>query len=173
MKKHSVSRKKLPVSYSVFVVLLFVGMVAILISANKNGVEITDPDMVAPSLVLIVGIISGFCFIFDRPLGRYTVDEEGITTYRGFRTRHFLWEEFVECDIVCAMKYEKETFWVYFSTRHLAEEERKDFLKKGRKDAESVAYFQYEKKLLQEAVQYMPKQFAEKLNYKRMTLCLG
>lgn len=172
MKKHRIARETVPVNCSIFMTLLGATMIPIFISAYRNGVVFSD--LAFPALMGLICLFFGFFYLFlDRPLGKCSVDEESITMYRGLRTRRFRWEEIIESDIVCALKNGKETFWVYFSTKRLTEEERKDFLKKGRKDVESVAYFQYDRKLLQEAMQYMPNRFAEKLNYKRMTLCLG
>ena len=172
MKKHRIARETVPINVSILITLLGAAMIPIFISAYKNGVDALN--LVIPVLMGLICLFFGFFYLLlDRPLGTCSVDEEGIRMYRGLRMRRFRWEEIVESDIVYALRNEKETFWVYFSTRCLTEEERKDFLKKGRRDEESVAFFQFDKKLLQEAEQYMPKQFAEKLNYKRMTLCLG
>lgn len=82
----------------------------------------------------------------------------------GLKTWNHRWSDFVDCGIADVYIGDGYAFWVYYSNRKLTREEKKDFLKKTRRDLANIAFFQYNKKILEEILPLMPLHFAEKIS---------
>ena len=71
------------------------------------------------------------------------------------------WLEIRDCGIISVSVGDGRTFWIYFSERTLTIEEKKDFLRKTRRDLANIAFFQYNTDVLQEVLPSMPDEIAD------------
>lgn len=130
------------------------------------------PDIVS----VIICAIGFFSFIystlFDFQFGTCHIDEDGITLHIGFKKHHHRWEEFTDCDIVGVSvdsvggKNVANAYWVYFATNPLTYKEKVNFLRKTRRDLKRIAFFQYNAKILDSVLPFIPEQFRGKLKEK-------
>lgn len=112
----------------------------------------------------IVTILPPLQVLFDFQGGTFSVNEQGIVMRIGLKTWNHRWSDFVDCGIADVYIGDGYAFWVYYSNRKLTREEKKDFLKKTRRDLANIAFFQYNKKILEEILPLMPLHFAEKIS---------
>lgn len=130
------------------------------------------------AIFLVVTLVTLFCgfylLFFDAPCGKFSFDDTGITLFVGFQAYHHDWEQFRWANIIpisvdsIGSKTVANMYVVYFSTRYLTAEERKDFMGKGRKDLNCVAWFQYRSNLVSEMIECLPSQLADFLHTKHV-----
>ncbi len=93
----------------------------------------------------------------------FCVDEKGITMNVAFKKYYHPWEKLADLGFIYVYINKGGLYWLYFSERLLSPNERRWFLKSVRHALNSVAYFQYDEKTLQEILPCMPESIAEKL----------
>ena len=103
------------------------------------------------------------------PFARFSVSQDGITESMSLKQHFHAWSEFREYGILgINVDYVMgtpvaETYWVYFSTTYLNSQERERFLRKTRKNLKQIAFFQYNKAVLDEILPVLPKPMKDTL----------
>lgn len=127
--------------------------------------------LITPFFTLF-GIVAMIFILFcDMPFARFWVTESGITEKMGFRRYHHSWDEFQDYGIIgltansiMGIKEVGKTYWVYLSATPLTQKEKNQFLRRTRRDLKRIAFFQYNKEVLQKVLLSMPKPMAEALS---------
>ena len=160
-------------SKSIYYIALLYGVVGAVIGIWEYGTLGLSFGTVIVFIMAGVVIFCGLYLIFfDAPSGKFSYDSNGITLFVGFKSYHHKWDEFKWLDVIpisvesIGAKTIANMYVVWFSTRCLSLEERRDFMGKGRKDLNSVAWFQYRPELVSEIIGYLPIELAELLQKK-------
>ena len=158
-KKHRVSKGYLGLFVGCIIFFILVTAYFWFTYPVLNGYFITI------AIISLLGSICGiYCMSFDMLCGKFSVDENGIRMYGGFKSYFHPWETIKECDVAWARTAnDGGTYWIYFSERHLTIEEKRRFLSKTRRDLESIAYFQYSAALVEELHPLLPPEIARQL----------
>ena len=127
------------------------------------------PGCLITPFFTLSGIAAMAILVFcDMPFARFWVTENGITEAMRFRSYYHSWDEFEDYGIIgitansiMGIKEVGRTYWIYFSTTPLTQEEKTKFLRKTRRDLKRVVFFQYNKEVLQKVLLVMPKPRAE------------
>ncbi len=137
------------------------------ISGFITGFQTGDPslDCLITPVFVAVGIVASIIIAFrDMPFARFWVSKSGITESMGFRKYYHDWDDFQDYGIigltansVMGIKEVGKTYWVYLSATSLSQSEKNRFLHKTRKDLNHIAFFQYNKEILQKVLPVMPE----------------
>ena len=123
-----------------------------------------DLEVILFSAGILIGL---YVVIFDALCGRFIIDEKGITMLTTFKSWYLPWASIKECDTTWTRTAnDGGTYFVYLSTRHLTNEEKRKFLSKTRFDLKNIAYFQYSTKLMKNLYPLLPPEIAEQLQQK-------
>ena len=114
-------------------------------------------------LPLLGMLLIAYQLFLDFQAGTFSVDQRGVTMNIAFRKWFHAWADICSCDVVGVSVGDGETFWVYFADRILSDQEKRDFLRKTRRDLKHIAFFQYNDKILLEIMPLLPPVFADKL----------
>ena len=134
-----------------------VPMFAVSLQFLSAGVDTWDNIILT---IVLTGLLAGLLFL-DFPTGTFSINQDGIAMRVGFMKRSRTWEEIVECGLISnSICGSKSIPIVYFSTRHLTNEERSAFLRKTRRDLAHIAFFECNAKFLQKAYPLMPTEYA-------------
>ncbi len=158
MKKYKTS--KFYTGVYIFGLLFIVPLLIIALHVwVKEG---ADWGSVSIAIVCILGVVLiVYQLFFDFQASRFSVDINGITMYVGLKKWYHAWLEIRDCGIISVSVGDGRTFWIYFSERTLTIEEKKDFLRKTRRDLANIAFFQYNTDVLQEVLPSMPDEIAD------------
>ena len=159
MKKHQISK----FYYGINIISVLFGVFCFI-----SGIRwyVQDRDLLAtiPFTAGVIGIILPILqMCFDFQGGTFSVSKQGIRMNIGFRRWDHNWGDFVDMGIVKVNVGDGCTYWVYFSRRELAWQEKKQFLQKTRRDLNNIVFFQYRKKVMEEIFPLLPVDLAEKL----------
>lgn len=127
-----------------------------------------DPPLGVTLLMFAIDTICTLCCIhklfFDFAACKFSLDENGITMYIGFKANLMKWEDCKSFGIVdVRVEQTASTFWVYCARRPLSGMEKQKFLSKTRRDLSLVHYFQYSKEPFEEMLKYIPEKEAQYL----------
>lgn len=171
MRKYNISK----FSKAVYWFAIMFGLAGLIITiCGYNAVGITF-EIILFSVATFITFLCGFYLIFfDAPSGKFSFDDKGITLFVGFKSYHHEWNQFKLVEIIpvsvesIGSKTVANMYVVLFSTRCLTLEERKDFMGKGRKDLNCVAWFQYRPEIVSEIIDCLPSQLGHSLRVKHI-----
>lgn len=169
MRKHNISKFS-KWTYCVAFLFIIAGIIFTIVGYKAVGFTL---EVILFSFMSIISVISiSWLLFFDAPSGKFSFDSDGITLFVGFKSYHHKWDEFKWLDVIpisvesVGAKTVANMYVVWFSTRCLSLEERRNFMSKGRKDLNCVAWFQYRSDFVSEIIDYLPPHLAIQLQKK-------
>lgn len=159
MKKYRISKFYL----GVYVAAIPFGLFAF-ISGIRWLMQDHDYNLL-PLMLLTVGVMGTFLplyeMIFDFQGGQFYLNAQSICMHIGLKKWMHNWADISDCGVIDTWVGDGRTFWVYFSTRKLTREEKQRFLLETRRDLANIAFFQYNKKIMDEIIPIIPTNISE------------
>lgn len=119
---------------------------------------------VAPLIIGSFGcVMIIYQLLFDFQFGSVYFNSEGIIMNIGGRKIHHPWESIVDYGFINSNVGDGDISWIYFSERPLNEEEKRQFLKKTRRDIHTIAFFQYNEVSLRSIIPVLPAEISAKI----------
>lgn len=173
MKKYPVSSFSVVLFFALLFFLLALSVFSVLelidfVSSYRNG-NVLLHCLITPAITVLGLADLLYIAVKDMPFASLSVSQAGITEKMGFRELFHNWEDFSDCGILknhsklSEGSFAANTYWVFFSTDVLSDQEKRLFLRKTRKDLNRIAFFQYQKEMLDEILPFVPQRFADTL----------
>ncbi len=151
-------------------------LVCFFVSLPVLAVFIVDTVIYELIAVSAIGAVAMIFVLFIDPiyLGRFSVDEEGLTIHCLSGKKHYHpWTNFIvvfSTYIFVTRDRKKRLYWIVFSKKPLTLEERNQFIQKTRwnrchnkTNLDDYAYFQADIGILERIIPLLPKTLAESL----------
>lgn len=159
--------KRIPVSkyyIGTYLVGLFFCLIPLVVGLYGMKFLGVDFYIILSFVAGLVGcVIIVYQMVFDFQFAKVVVAPVGITMVVGFKKYYHSWEAIIDYGIVDTYVGDGNIAWLYFSERLLNNDEKKMFLRKTRKDLNSIAFFQYNKSSLQNVISLFPERISTKI----------